>query len=110
MAVSENTGGTQTATVTTEHTLATIASAGTYQLMVELTNMVNDDELELRIYVKGRSGSTSRVALLASYKHAQGSDGQVVFSPPIPAPHEFKATLLQAAGTSRNFVWAIYEY
>lgn len=110
MAVSENTGDTQSATVTTEHTLATITSAGTYQLAVELTNMVADDELELRIYVKGRSASTSRVAFIASYANAPGSDAAVAISPPVGTPHEFKATLKQTAGTSRNFVWAIYEY
>ena len=109
MAVSENTGGTQTATVTTEHTLATITAAGTYQLAVETTNMVAGDALELRIKVKARSASTSREVFYASYSGAQGND-QVKLSPPVPAPHEFIATLKQTTGTSRNFIWAIYEY
>ena len=110
MTVSENTGNTQTATISTEHTLATITTAGTYQLLVELTNMVDGDELELRIKVKGRSGSTSRVLFFQTYKHAQGADAIVAISPPVPAPFEFVATLKQTAGTGRNFVWSIYQY
>lgn len=109
MAVSENTGGSQTAVIDTEHTLATITVAGTYQLMVEVTNMVNGDELELRIKVKGRSASTSREVFYALRANDQGND-LVVLSPPVPAPFEFIATLEQTAGTGRAFIWSIYEY
>jgi hypothetical protein len=110
MTVSENTGGSQTAVITTEHTLATISAAGTYQLVVELTNMANNDVLELRIKIKGRSASTSRVVFFATYAHAQGANTAVAISPPVPAPFEFVATLTQTAGTGRAFIWSIYEY
>lgn len=110
MAVSENTGGTQTATPGTEHTLATITGPGTYQLMVELTNLVDGEALELRIKVKGRSASSSRVVFATTYEHDQGADAAVALSPPVGAPHEFVATLKQVGGTGRDFVWAIYEY
>lgn len=110
MAVSENTGGSQTATINTEHTLATITAAGTYQLVVDISNLADGDELELRIKVKARSGSTSRVVFVGTYAHDPGSDGEVAISPPTPAPHEFVATLKQVAGTGRAFDWAIYEY
>ena len=107
MAVSENTGGSQTAIIDTEHTLATITAAGTYVLEVELTNLVDGDELELRIKVKGRSASTSRLVYIQSYVHAQSR--LVVLSVPVPAPFEFIATLKQVAGTGRVFIWSIYE-
>ena len=110
MAVSENTGGAQAATPGTEHTLATITTAGTYQLMVEVDTLADGEELELRIKVKGRSGSSSRVAFFHTIAHAQGTDAEVVLSPPVPAPHEFIATLKQIGGSSRTFDWAIYEY
>ena len=109
MAVSENTGGTQTATVTTEHTLATIAAAGTYQLVVDTDNMVNGDELELRIKVKVRSGNSLKEMFFASYAHDQGNNA-IKIAPPVPAPFEFVATLKQTVGTSRDFIWSIYEY
>ena len=109
MAVSENTGGTQTATVTTEHTLATITAAGTYQLVVDTTNMVFGDTLELRVKVKARSASSSLEVFYASYSGAQGTD-VIKLSPPMPAPFEFIATLKQTVGTGRAFIWSIYEY
>jgi hypothetical protein len=110
MAVSENTGGTQTATVGTEHTLATVNTAGTYQLIVDLDNLANGDVVELRIKVKARSTSTAKVLFVATYSNAQGPDGALAISPPVPAPHQFIATLKQTAGTGRNFEWSIYQY
>lgn len=111
MTVSENTGGTQTATLDTEHTLATITSAGTYQLLVDLDNLANDETVELRIYVKERAGSSSKVMFMRTYRHDQGTDGVIAISPPIPAPFEFKATLKQITpGTGRQFEWSIYQY
>ena len=107
---SENIGGSQTATISTEHTLATITAAGTYQLIVDLSNLANGDELELRIKVKARSSSGSKVVFISHYAHDQGDDGALVLSPPVPAPQEFVATLKQVAGTGRSFEWAIYEY
>ena len=109
MAVSENIGGTQTATVTTEHTLATITVTGTYQLIVDTTNLVFGDTVELRVKVKARSASSSAEVFYASYSGAQGAD-VLKLSPPVPAPFELIATLKQTVGTSRDFVWSIYEY
>ena len=110
MALSQNTSGTQTAVISTEHTLATITTSNVYQLVVDLSNMVNGDELELRIKVKALTGSTSRVVFFATYAHDVGADSEIVLSPPVPAPFEFIATLKQVAGTGRGFDWAIYEY
>lgn len=107
MAVSENTGGTLT-TDGTEQTLATIASAGTYQLLVELNGMGLTDEVEIKLYVKARSGSTSRVVWDQIYKFVQAD--AVIISPPVPAPFEFKATLKRNAGSVTSIIWSIYQY
>jgi len=107
--VTENTGGSQTAVITTEHVLATITAAGTYQLVVDTANMVSGDTVELRVKVKARSASSSQEIFYATFSHAQGTD-DLKLSPPCPAPFEFIATLKQTAGTGRAFVWAIYEY
>lgn len=109
MAVSEKTGGTQTAVIATEHTLATIAAAGTYQLGVNTSNLVDGDTVELRVKVKLRSGNTLRQVFKAVYTNNQGDD-EIKISPPVPAPFEFVATLKQTAGTGRAFIWSIYEY
>ena len=112
MAVTENTGGTQTATINTEHTLATITDAGVFQLLVDLEPMVDGDELELRIDIEVRTAGTPRTAFYATYAHEQGVDAQISISPPIPsvASADWIATLKQTAGTGRTFTWAIYEY
>jgi len=109
MAVTENIGGTQTAVIGTEHTLATITAAGTYQLVVDLANLADGDTVELRIKVKTRSTSASQEVFYATFPHSQGTD-EIKLAPPVPAPHEFVATLKQTTGTGRAFVWAIYEY
>ena len=116
MAVSEKSGGSQTAVIDTEHTLATITAAGTYILGVDMSNLVDGDELELRIYVKMRSASASDCIYNQAYAHKQGdgaaanAKGTVVkVSVPVPAPFQFIATLKQTAGTGRAFDWSIYE-
>jgi hypothetical protein len=107
MAVTSAASGTQTATVTTEHTLGTITDAGVYVLVVDTANMVLGDFLELRLKTKCASGGTSRLAYLASYAHVQGDPNK--YSIPVPVDTEIIATLKQAAGTSRDFPWNILK-
>lgn len=105
MAVSEHSGGSQSATIDTEHTLATITDSGTYVFVVDTANMVNGDTLELRIYTKARSGGTSRLAYSASYTNLQAAPQK--YSVPVPSNVEFVATLKQVDGTGRAFPWAV---
>jgi hypothetical protein len=106
MAVSIHTEGSQSATISTEHTLATITSAGTYVFVVDLANLVNGDVVELRVKTKLTSGDTSQLAFDATYANLQSRLN--VYSPPIPSPIEIVATLKQVAGTGRTFIWALY--
>ena len=101
------TEGSQSATLDTEHTLATVTDSGTYVLVVDLANMVNNDRLILRIKTKLTSGDTSQLAYEATYAHAQSRDN--VYSVPVPSPIEFVATLEQTDGTGRTYIWAIYN-
>lgn len=107
MSVAVNTSGSQTATVDTEHTLATVTDAGVYILVVDTAAMVAGDELELRIYGKARSSDTERVLRYASFAGPQGMPLKDCV--PVVSPHSFKATLKQTAGTGRAFPWAIYN-
>src|SRR4030066_540849 len=99
--------GTQTATISTEHTLATVSTAKTLVLLVDVNAMVNADELELRVKTKMLSGGTTRVAYKASYKHAQPADDLIKISIPIPRDQEAVFTLKQVAGTGRAFPWKV---
>lgn len=104
---SSQSNGTQSATVTTEHTLATVTAAGTYVLVVDTANMVNGDTLELRAKYKTLTGSTEAVAVLGSFANVQAEP--VKFSIPIVSLYSVKFTLKQTAGTSRNFDWNVLQ-
>lgn len=105
MAFALEASSTQTATVTTEHTLHTNTGAKVLQAVVDLSNMVNDDELEIRVKVKALSGGTARLAFYGTYKHDQGD--VLAVTPPIASPFSWELTLKQTAGTSRNYDWYV---
>jgi hypothetical protein len=107
MAVSEKTSGSQTAVISTEHTLATVTDPGIYQLVVDIANLVNNDRLELRIYGKARSADTERLEQFATVLHAQTI--LLVRMLPVISPHHAKFTLTQTTGTGRVFPWSIYS-
>lgn len=107
MAISSAAEGSQTATISTEHTLSTQTVAATYILSIDCTNMADGDTLELRAYVKVRSSSTEHVYVLGSYSHVQVED--VKMSIPIPTLHSVKFTLTQTAGTGRVFDWNVIK-
>ena len=106
MAAAIQTEGVQSATISTEHTLATITTPGNYVLVVDLVNLAKGDRLELRIKTKLTSGDTSQVAYFVEYRNAQSELNS--YSIPVPSPIEFVATLKQTAGTGRSFIWAVY--
>ena len=102
---SELAAGSQTATINTEHTLDTRSAVGTYQLLVDTSNLVNGDVLELRVYVKPRNAAGS--ALL--HQFATFSNKQttvVVASVPVLCAYCY-FSLKQTAGTGRSFVWSV---
>ena len=97
--------GSQTATVTTEHTLTTITAAGTYVLTVDMNALALGDYLTLRGKVKVRSTGTTRTIYTGTYANVQ--DNLVSASIPIPTVSECVFTLEQTAGTGRAFPWEV---
>ena len=102
-----NSNGSQTATVTTEHTLATITTSGSFVIGVDASNMALGDELILRVKLKVRSTGTTRLAYEATYAHVQNEP--VILSIPVASTNEIVFTLEQSAGTGRAFPWEIWE-
>lgn len=101
--------GTQSATVTTEHTLSSaFTTANRYKLMVDMSNMVAGDIVEIRVYQKVLSGSTEAVQILETFGHAQVEP--VKEFGPFDSEHSIKFTLKQTDGTSRNFDWSVNTY
>lgn len=113
MTVTAAGSGTQTATVTTEHTLLDVAAAGTYLLEVDANLMQDGDTLELRVYAIVLTGGTRHVAYLGRWTGAQPADDQIKISVPISNEltdsGSLRFTLKQAAGTSRNFPWKVLQ-
>lgn len=105
MALAQVTSGTQTATVTTEHTLATVTSGKTVVLVVDTANMANGDILTLKAKLKTLTGSTARIVYAATFAHVQADP--VKISLPVPAVHSVAFTLTQTNGTSRDFDWSV---
>jgi hypothetical protein len=114
MAVTAQGQNTQSATVTTEHTLLDVAVAGTFTLHVDKINMVAGDVLELRIYQIVLTGGTRRVAYFAAFSGPQAADDLISISVPISNEltdsGSLRFTLKQTFGTSRNFPWKVLKY
>lgn len=107
MSILVNSSGTQTATISTEHTLATITSGGEFQLNVDCSALVNGDTVILRQYIKTLSGGASVIAAEVVLSNIPVEPS--VFMPRIPASQEVKYTLQQTAGTGRAFPWAALQ-
>ena len=114
MAVTAEATGTQTATVTTEHTLADVATAGTYTLHVDMNAMAAGDVVELRIYQIVLTGGTRRVAYCQRFAGAQPADDKIAVSVPISNEltdaGSIRFTLKQTFGTGRAFPWKVLKY
>jgi hypothetical protein len=107
MAVTEETSGTQSATINTEHTLATITTDGVFQFVVDLTNLADGDKLELRAKVKVLSGGGSVLEDLIVLEHGQSN--KVFRDIARMSIHEIVYTLKQTAGTGRSFPWSVLK-
>lgn len=107
MAVTEKTSGSQTATLLTEHSLATVTDPGIYVLRIDLANLAAGDTVELRIYGKARNATdTERLHYSGSYGPIPPSQ-KLTDSVPVLSTGHFRATLRQVTGTGRAWPWAI---
>jgi hypothetical protein len=110
MAASVAASGSQAATVTTTHTLATQAAAsggGHYQLRVDANAMVGGDELRLTLETKARAADTTRVVYESYFANVQACP--ILLSPAVAIQdsNELVCKLTQTTGTSRTFTWAL---
>lgn len=97
--------GTQTADGSEDTLVAAATTNATYVLFVDLTNMVNGDIVELRLYTKVLSSGALDLAWKGTY--GQTPLIFVAQSPFVPSDQSFKATLKQVAGTNRNYDWKV---
>lgn len=105
MACAIESSGTQTCVISTEHTLATPATAHTRVLQLDLNAAAIGDTFEIRLKTKVLSGGTIRVARRANVVHSQ--DGPIVESVPVAMPNGGEFSIRQTAGTGRSVPWAV---
>lgn len=118
MAVTAPSTGTQTATISTEHTLADVAVAGTYTLHVDANAMAAGDTLELRVYQIVLTGGTRRLVYLGTFTGAQDASTNDLAPIKISVPisneltdtGSIRFTLKQTAGTGRSYPWKVLKY
>lgn len=106
--------GTQTATIGTEHTLADVAIAGTFQLVVRMNNLIAGDAVEIRIKTKVLTGQTNPEGdIYMIYSGVQAVDD--INKRFIPIPNDLtdaasvRFTLKQILGTGRSFDWKVLK-
>ena|SRR6266496_1072133 len=98
--------GTQTATIGTEHSLATLTGAKVYTLFVDCFNLVDGERVELRVYYTPLSAGTERLMHpVLVIENAQASP--IKQSLPIPSDISCRFTLKQVTGTGRAFPWKV---
>lgn len=106
MTIWTNQKGTQSAVISTEHTLAQNSGANGFQFSVDTSNMVNGDVLELRVY---RIINATPIQLaVGTFSNVQASvlkEYKITASQGIT--NGIKVTLKQTAGTGRNYDWEL---
>lgn len=101
-----NSSGSQTCTIGTEHTLATITAAGIYVGVLDVSALADGatpDILEIRWYSKARSGDTERQCKVMTLTGGQGEPE--VQTLPWATDCHWKLTIKQVQGTGRAIIW-----
>lgn len=109
MALTLEASGTQTATVGTEHTLASITTPRTLAAYVDLSNMASGDVVEIRVKIKIKSTGALVVFSLDIFQGAQ-NEPKLFYAPFMPSDLQWDLTLKQTAGTGRAFDWRVLSY
>jgi len=101
MALTEYESGSQTTSGTTEHFLGTDndGTDGVFWLVIDLSDMVDGDVLEIRMYEKARSADTVRGFKKWIIRDSQPTDELLWVSPSIPFLHNRRFSVKATAGT-----------
>jgi len=86
-------------------TLGAVATAGVYQVFVDLSALTASDRYRLSLYEKTRSSSTQRLVHQATYVGALPSP--VAVTPALLLMHGWTVTLQKLQGTDRAIAWSI---
>ena len=91
----------------TEQTVFSSTETGEFSGYVDLSNMVTDDEVTLRCYIRIKSGGEYRKWDEEDYVDAQAKPA--LHFTPLQSSYGYKVTLEQTAGTYREFDWVFFK-
>lgn len=103
-------GNTTPSALNTETTLASATSlsqGGSFQALIDLSNMADGDVLEVRYYNQANGSASLVQSAYMAFANAQADD-----CPPLPAiaaVNAWKVTINQTAGTARAYQWSVYN-
>jgi len=104
MSVTIADSGTQTTTGSVD-TLTTQASAGVYQLVIDLNAMVAGDAIEIVLRTIVLSGGTERDTYRGVYWGVQANP--IIYSWPVATDISFSVDIERTAGTDRAYPWSV---
>jgi hypothetical protein len=110
MPVSVASSGSQTATLATDHTVATLsapANGGVYLWRVDTANLVNGETLILTLKTRARAADTTRQVYQGVFAHIQSDPIKDSPAIAIENGNELVAILRQEGGTGRAFPWSL---
>jgi hypothetical protein len=99
-------GSTEYSLPASSTTLASVAVAGVYTLLLDLSALTSTEQYELRLYEKVRSGGTQRLMDSATFTGTQAKP-LFMYTPPLPLMHGWDMTLRKTAGIDRAIEWSI---
>ena len=99
---------TQSATLDTEHTLATITTNKFFELYVDVSNMALGDKLLIRAKYICLTAGAEQLFSMIPVDHVPTE--KFVRSGPIASDISVKFTLEQTDGTGRNFPWKVLSW
>ena len=108
MPITQESSGSQTATVNTEHTLATITTNKTFVAYVDCNALAAGEYVELKVKRDARSADATRTLHTRIVSWLEAAMTPII---KLPADSggggEYVVTLRQLNGTGRAFPWAI---
>jgi hypothetical protein len=82
-----------------------LSQGGTFLPQVDLSNMADGDQTEIRIYNQANSSSALVQEVYLSFANKQSDPLPPL--PALPATIGYKLTLKQTSGTNRTYQWSV---
>lgn len=105
---------TQSTTVPSEHSLASVNVQGIFSFEIDLFNLAANDIIELKIYKIILTGGTKRVLAYAQFYGVQPTHDVIKIAGPfyndLTDSNSLEFAINQTHGSSRNYAWKVLKH